>query len=183
MQAIKTTQEQDLIRRLKEGSQSAFKELLDAHQERLYWHIRNMVKSHDDTDDVLQNVCIKIFRSIKNFKGDSQLYTWMYRIATNESITFLNKQAKLRNRTVQEYQEDIIGKLESDVYFDGDEIQLKLQKAIATLPPKQQQIFQMKYFQDITYDAMSEILTTSTGGLKSSYHIAVKKVTEYLKTH
>ena len=129
-----------LIERLKSDSQkeTAFKELISTYKERLYWHIRHIVKSHDDTDDVLQNTFIKIFRNIHNFKGDSKLYSWMYRIATNESITFINKKAKRLQITNEEVQELAINNLTSDVFFEGDVIQLKLQKAIATLPEKQQ---------------------------------------------
>ena len=160
----------------------AFKELLKLYKERLYWHIRNIVKSHDDTDDVLQNTFIKIFKNIDNFKGDSQLFSWMYRIATNESITFINKKAKRLQVSNEDVQQLAISNLQSDVYFEGDEIQVKLQQAIATLPHKQQLVFNMKYFQDLKYKDLSKILDTSEGALKASYHIAVKKIEAYL-TH
>jgi RNA polymerase sigma-70 factor (ECF subfamily) len=160
----------------------AFKELLELYKERLYWHIRNIVKSHDDADDVLQNTFIKVFRNINQFNGDSKLFSWMYRIATNESITFINKKAKQLQVSNQEVQELAINNLHSDVYFEGDDIQIKLQKAIATLPEKQQLVFNMKYFQDIKYSEMAEILDTSEGALKASYHIATKKIEAYL-TH
>jgi len=178
-------QEKELVSALKTASESekAFRILVSQYKERLYWHIRNIVLNHDDTDDVLQNTFIKIYRNIHKFHEDSKLYTWMYRIATNESITFINKKAKQQNITIEAVKEQIISKLESDVYFEGDEIQIKLQKAIATLPQKQQLVFNMKYFEEHTYEALSEILGTSVGGLKSSYHIAVKKITAYLKTN
>ncbi|WP_298238827.1 RNA polymerase sigma factor [uncultured Algibacter sp.] len=174
-----------LLERLKSDTykEQAFKELITTYKERLYWHIRNIVKSHDDTDDVLQNTFIKIFKNIHNFKGDSKLYSWMYRIATNESITFINKKAKQLQITNEEVKQLAINNLTSDVYFEGDAIQLKLQNAIATLPEKQQLVFSMKYFQDIKYKDMSEILDTSEGALKASYHIAVKKIEAYLTTH
>lgn len=174
-----------LVRRLQsdDSSQEAFRELVTLYKERLYWHIRNIVKDHEDTDDILQNTFIKIFRNIKQFKGDSKLYSWMYRIATNESITFLNKKAREKKITSVELKDQIIDNLESDVYFEGDEIQLKLQRAIATLPDKQQQVFNMKYFEELKYREMSEILNTSEGALKASYHIAAKKIEEYLKTN
>ncbi len=175
--------EQQLVSRLQGGDKNAFSILVKQFQERLYWHVRNIVKNHDDADDVLQNVFIKVYRNIDKFKGDSKLYTWLYRIASNEAITFINKRARQQSVTSEELQTTIINNLESDVFFEGNEIQLKLQRAIATLPPKQQQVFQMKYFEDITYDAMSEILETSVGALKSSYHIATKKITEHLKTN
>ncbi|MEY8848825.1 RNA polymerase sigma factor [Psychroserpens sp. XS_ASV72] len=177
-------QEQELITRLisQDTKDSAFRELLQLYKERLYWHIRHIVKSHDDADDVLQNTFIKVYKSIDKFKGDSKLYSWMYRIATNESITHLNRNAKRMQLSSEAYQEYSITNLKADVYFEGDEIQLKLQKAIATLPEKQQLVFNMKYFEDIKYKDMAEILDTSEGALKASYHIAVKKIEAYL-TH
>ncbi|MCO4823168.1 MAG: RNA polymerase sigma factor [Flavobacteriaceae bacterium] len=150
------------------------------YKERLYWHIRKIVISHDDADDVLQNTFIKVYRSIQNFKGESKLYSWMYRIATNESITFLNKEAKRKQISNEEVKTNAINNLKADVYFEGDEIQIKLQKAIATLPQKQQLVFNMRYFDEVKYKNMSEILDTSEGALKSSYHLAVKKIEAFL---
>ncbi|WP_034043999.1 RNA polymerase sigma factor [Wocania ichthyoenteri] len=171
-----------LLEQLKSGSykEKAFKTLLSLYKERLYWHIRNIVKSHDDADDVLQNTFIKVYKNINNFKGDSKLFSWMYRIATNESITFINKKAKRLQVTSEEVQQIAINNLTTDVYFEGDTIQLKLQQAIATLPQKQQLVFNMKYFNEIKYKDMSVILETSEGALKASYHIAVKKIEDYL---
>lgn len=160
----------------------AFRELVSQYKERLYWQIRNMVLDHDDADDVLQNTFIKIFRNINSFKGESKLHTWMYRIAANESITFLNKKAKYNNISIDNVKDNAVRKLESDVYFEGDQIQLQFQKAIATLPDRQRLIFTMKYFEDHTFEELSAILETSVGGLKSSYHIAVKKITAFIKT-
>ncbi|CAM3698676.1 sigma-70 family RNA polymerase sigma factor [Flavobacterium gelidilacus] len=161
----------------------AFKKLLELYQKPLYFHIRNIVLNHDDTDDVLQNTFIKVFSNVKNFKGDSKLYSWMYRIATNESLTFLQQKAKKSGISNEEVQNKAINNLESDVYFEGDEIQLKLQKAIAILPEKQQLVFKMKYFEELKYEEMSEILDTSVGALKASYHIATKKIEEFLKSN
>ncbi len=161
----------------------AFRKLLQLYQKPLYYHIRNMVLNHDDADDVLQNTFIKVFGNLKNFNGDSKLYSWMYRIATNEAITFMQQRAKKQGISNEEVQQKAINKLESDVFFDGDEIQLKLQKAIAKLPDKQQLVFKMKYFEELKYEEMSEILTTSVGALKASYHIAVKKIEEFLHTN
>ena len=158
----------------------AFKTLVELYKERLYWHIRKIVISHDDSDDVLQNTFIKIVRNIHNFKGDSKLFTWMYRIATNEAITFLNSKARRHQISDETLQQLTLENLEADVYFEGDEIQLKLQKAIAQLPKKQQLVFNMRYFDAIKYKDMSEILETSEGALKASYHIAVKKIKSYL---
>ena len=174
--------ESDFILRLLDPSskEAAFRELLQLYKERLYWHIRKIVISHDDADDVLQNTFIKVYRSIDKFKGESKLFSWLYRIATNESITLINKNAKRLQITNKEHQDNAINNLTADVYFEGDEIQRKLQKAIATLPQKQQLVFNMKYFEDIKYKDMSEILDTSEGALKASYHIAVKKIEAFL---
>ena len=158
----------------------AFKTLVELYKERLYWHIRKIVISHDDSDDVLQNTFIKIVRNIHNFKGDSKLFTWMYRIATNEAITFLNSKARRHQISDETLQQLTLENLKADVYFEGDEIQLKLQNAIAQLPKKQQLVFNMRYFDAIKYKDMSEILETSEGALKASYHIAVKKIKLYL---
>lgn len=176
------TSESQFIARLQNpaSKESAFRELLNLYKERLYWHIRKIVVSHDDADDVLQNTFIKVYRSINNFKGDSKLYSWLYRIATNESITFINKNAKRLQISNEEHQNNAINNLQADVYFEGDEIQLKLQQAIASLPQKQQLVFNMKYFDNIKYKDMSEILDTSEGALKASYHIAVKKIESFL---
>lgn len=158
----------------------AFRQLMTLYKERLYWHIRKMVLSHDDADDVLQNTFVKVYKNIHSFNKNSKLYSWMYRIATNEAITFLNKRAKSKNVDITEVQHQLAENLESDVYFNGDEIQLKLQKAIATLPQKQQLVFNMKYFDEMKYNDMSEILETSVGSLKASYHHAVKKIQNIL---
>ncbi|MEO1012298.1 MAG: RNA polymerase sigma factor, partial [Bacteroidota bacterium] len=153
----------------------AFEVLVNTYKERLYWHIRRIVLNHDDTDDVLQNTFIKVFRNITGFKGDSKLYSWMYRIATNEALSFLKVKSRKLGIDMNEMQEKMVNNLQADVYFEGNEIQLKLQKAIATLPEKQKLVFNMKYFQEVTYEEMSEILETSVGALKASYHIATKK--------
>ena len=175
-------QEFEFINRLKTENtkEQAFRELIAQYKERLYWHIRNMVKSHDDADDVLQNTFIKIYRSIHGFKGESKLFSWMYRIATNEALTHINQNAKRNQLSTEEFQQKAVSKLAADVYFEGNEIQLKLQEAIATLPQKQQLVFNMRYFQEIKYNEMADILETSEGALKASYHIAVKKIEEYL---
>ena len=174
--------EAKLITQLKldNSKELAFKTLVKRYKERLYWHIRKIVITHDDADDVLQNTFIKIFRNIDKFKGDSKLYTWMYRIATNESITFLNSKARRNQVSNETLNENALNSLVADVYFEGDEIQLKLQKAISQLPRIQQLVFNMRYFDNIKYKDMSEILETSEGALKASYHIAVKKIKTYL---
>ncbi|RLD80127.1 MAG: RNA polymerase subunit sigma-70 [Bacteroidetes bacterium] len=153
---------------------------MSLYKERLYWHIRKIVLIHDDADDVLQNTFLKIFNNISKFKGDSKLYSWMYRIATNESLTHLKKKSSLNKIDSETLQNQLVEKLEADVYFDGDEIQFKLQKALATLPQKQKLVFNMKYFDHMKYDDISEILETSVGALKASYHHARKKIEAYL---
>ena len=162
--------------------EKAFRELISLYKERLYWHIRKIVISHDDTDDVLQNTFIKVYKNIDKFNQESKLFSWMYRIATNEAITFINKRAKERKSTVSDIHEQLASTLESDVYFSGEAIQNILQKAIATLPQKQQLVFNMKYFDDLKYTEISEILKTSVGALKASYFHAVKKIENYIKT-
>jgi RNA polymerase sigma-70 factor (ECF subfamily) len=160
----------------------AFQKLLSTYQKPLYSHIRNIVLSHDDTDDVLQNTFIKVFQYLKNFKGESKLFSWMFRIATNEALTFLNQKAKMSGITTAALQDKTIDNLKADVFFDGNEIQLKLQKAIAKLPEKQQLVFKMKYFEELKYEEISEILGTSVGALKASYHHAVKKIETFVLT-
>ncbi len=159
---------------------NAFQKLLSDYKRPLYNHIRNIVLDHDDANDVLQNTFIKVFQNLNNFKGESKLYSWIYRIATNESITFINKKAKLSGATSNELKSKIVENLEADTHFDGNEIQIKLQKAILTLPEKQQLVFKMRYFQEIKYDEMSTILGTSVGALKASYHLAVKKIENFI---
>ncbi|PIB27779.1 RNA polymerase sigma factor [Maribacter sp. 4G9] len=175
--------EETLIKELKakETQSTAFETLVSNYKERLYWHIRRIVLNHDDADDVLQNTFIKVYRNIDGFKGESKLFSWMFRIATNEALSFLKQKSLKLGVTDGEYQERMVQNLQSDVYFEGDEIQLKLQKAIATLPEKQKLIFNMKYFEELKYAEISEILDTSVGGLKASYHLAVKKIESFLK--
>lgn len=174
--------EQDFIKDLlnPKTQNKAFQLLLSTYRKPLYNHIRNIVLNHDDTDDVLQNTFIKVFQHLGNFKGESKLFSWLYRIATNEAITFLNAKAKRNGMTSEDFQQKQIENLKADSYFEGDEIQLKLQKAIAILPEKQQLVFKMRYFEELKYEELSEILDTSVGALKASYHHAVKKIEEYM---
>ncbi len=158
----------------------AFNLLVREYQKRLYWHIRKIIIDHDDTDDVLQNVFIKVWKNLSNFKEKSQLFTWMYRIATNESINFLNQKKKRAGIPLDDVSAFLANNLEGDSYYKGDEIQTKLQKAILTLPDKQRIVFNMKYFDEMKYEEMSKILETSVGALKASYHHAVKKIETYL---
>jgi len=175
-------EEEVLIERLKDPltREASYRLLISTHKQRLYWHIRKIVLNHENADDVLQNTFIKVFRHIDGFKGESKLYSWMFRIATNESISFLKKEAKHLRVDMKTLQEQRVDNLKADVYFDGDEIQLKLQKAIIRLPQKQQLVFNMKYFDDLKYEEISEILDTSVGALKASYHHARKKIELFL---
>ena len=160
----------------------AFNLLLTKYQQKIYWHIRRLVINHDDADDLVQDVFIKVWKNLANFRNDSQLYTWLYRIASNESITFLNRK-KLKNNISLDLEQDGLNLSETLVdtsYFDGDKAQMKLQKALLTLPDKQRLVFNMKYFDDLKYREISEILGTSEGALKASFHLAVKKIEQYL---
>ncbi|AZQ57879.1 RNA polymerase sigma factor [Maribacter sp. MJ134] len=175
--------EETLVNELqhKATQEKAFEVLVNTYKERLYWHIRRIVLNHDDADDVLQNTFIKVYRNIDGFKGDSKLFSWMYRIATNESLSFLKQKSRKLGLNDGAYQDRLVESLAADVYFEGDAIQLQLQKAIATLPEKQKLVFNMKYFEELKYEEISEILDTSVGGLKASYHLAVKKIKVHLK--
>jgi len=161
----------------------AFQKLLQDYQRPLYNHIRNIVLNHDDADDVLQNTFVKVFQYLNKFKGESKLFSWMYRIATNEALTFLNQKAKKNGISSETLMTKTIDNLKADCYFDGEEIQIKLQKAIVLLPEKQQLIFKMKYFEELKYEEISEILGTSVGALKASYHHAVKKIESFITSN
>lgn len=175
--------EETLISQLQqpETQAKAFEVLVDTYKERLYWHIRKIVLNHEDADDVLQNTFIKVYRNIVNFKGESKLFSWLYRIATNESLTFLKSKSRKLNIDNEEMQNAMLDNLETDVYFEGDVIQLKLQQAVATLPEKQKLVFNMKYFEELKYTEIAEILDTSVGSLKASFHQATKKIENFLK--
>jgi len=158
----------------------SFNLLISKYQEKIYWHVRRLVIDHDDADDLVQEVFIKVWKNLAKFRSDSKLYTWIYRIATNECITFLNKK-KQRNQTpLDEVVEELSESLVASSYFNGDKIQLKLQQALLTLPEKQRLIFNMKYYDELKYDEISEILGTSVGALKASFHIAVKKIEVFM---
>lgn len=177
-----TDQIQDLLPLLQNPltRDQAFNRLVAISSQPLYWHIRKMVYNHENTNDVLQNSFIKIWKGLDTFRGKSKLFTWMYRITTNETLTFLAS-ARMKNiPTSLEFEENLINSIESDVYFDGDEAELILQKAILTLPEKQRLVFNMKYYEEMKYSEMSEILDTSVGALKASYFHATKKIEYYL---
>jgi RNA polymerase sigma factor (sigma-70 family) len=179
---VASTADTEIIALYKEEStrNRSLELLIDKYQQKLYWHIRKIVIDHDDSDDVLQNTYIKIWKGLANFKEESTLFTWMYRIATNEALTFLNQKQKKQTTSIHPIEYQLSKSLESDHYFKGDEIQLKLQQAILTLPEKQRIVFNMRYYDEMPYEEMSGILDTSVGALKASYHIAAKKVEEYL---
>ena len=168
----------EIVKRLHDPKQcrEAFPEIIKTYREPLYWQIRRMVMNHDDANDLLQNTFLKAWSNIENFRGDAKLSTWLYKIAINESITFINKEKQKQNISIDDDDSFLVNSLESDQWFDGDELKLLLQKAIATLPEKQRMIFNMKYFDEMKYEDMSEILGTTGGALKASYHHAVKKI-------
>lgn len=174
--------DRELIRNLLDPAtrEAAYRELVQSYQRPLYFHIRDMVKDHQDADDVLQNTFIKVFRSLSGFKNESRLYTWIYRIATNEALSFISARDKRQNRIATGESEEKAGSLYAGTDIDADDIQLRLQKAIDSLPQKQQLVFRMKYYKEMKYDDMSEILDTSVGALKASYFHAVKKIEQYM---
>ncbi len=159
----------------------AFGQLVDKYQQKLYWHVRRMVVDHDDANDVIQNMFIKVWKNLGSFRQNSKLYTWLYRIATNESLTFIQKRKRRQSTPLETEDYSIAEQLSGDPYFDGDAAQIKLQAAIDSLPPKQRQVFLLRYYDEMKYDQMSEVLETSVGALKASYHHAVKKITKYMK--
>ncbi|HVZ55728.1 MAG TPA: RNA polymerase sigma factor [Chitinophagaceae bacterium] len=166
-----------------ETRERAFTSLLTKYQEKLYWHVRRMVIEHEDANDVLQNVFIRVWNGLDNFREDSQLYTWLYRIATNECLTFLEQQKRRSAVSLDEVESGLANKVRADRYFDASKVEWKLQLAIQQLPEKQRIVFQLRYYDEMPYEQMSQVLETSEGALKASYHHAVKKIEEYLKNH
>lgn len=178
------TDEKALVVRLQNpaSSREAFDVLMRRYGEAVYWQIRKMVFNHDDAVDLLQNVFLKAWNNIGNFRGDARLSTWLYKIAINESINFLNKEKTRQGISADDTDELIINNLVADEYFDGDELHLALQKAIASLPEKQRLVFNMRYFDEMSYDEISQVLGTSVGALKANYHHAVKKVSDAIQS-
>ena len=174
--------EDEVVERLRDpGKQrDAFAQVVAAYSEKLYWQIRKMVLSHEDANDLLQNTFLKAWTNLDSFRGDAKLSTWMYKIAVNECITFLNKQRAINNVPLDDTDVYLLQTLKADQYFDGDEIDAKLQEAILNLPEKQRLVFTLKYNDDMKYEEMSELLGTSIGALKASYHHAVKKIEAFL---
>jgi len=160
--------------------EQAFRLIVLKFQERLYWHIRKILIDHDDTDDVLQNTFMKAWNSLEGFRGESGIFPWLYRIATNESLTYLNQKRRRFLFPLEKVEKQLSDSLDADDYFNGDELQLKLQKALLTLPEKQRIVFNLKYFDEMKYEDMAVILETSVGALKASYHHAVKKIEKYM---
>lgn len=173
--------ETEIIRQLQDPStqRQAFTEVVRAYSEQLYWQIRRMVFSHDDADDLLQNTFMKAWDNLDCFRGEARLSTWLYRIALNESLNFLNRRRAENHLSIDDADAALLNRLESDPYFDGDETQKMLQKAIMTLPEKQRIVFNLKYFQELKYEEIADILGTSTGALKTSYFHAVKKIEDF----
>ena len=163
--------------------EKAFTSIIKKYQEKLYWHVRRMVIEHEDANDVLQNVFIKVWNGLENFREDSQLYTWFYRIATNESLTFLEQQKKKSAVRLNDVENGLANKVVADQNFDANRLEWKLQLAIQQLPEKQKIVFNLRYYDEMPYEEMSRVLDTSEGALKASYHHAVKKVEEFIKNN
>lgn len=175
----------ELIERLRQPAtcRQAFNEVMRLYSEPLYWQVRRMVENHDDANDILQNTFLKAWQSVEGFRGDAKLSTWLYKIALNEAITFLARERKRLNLSLDDEESHLVNLIESDEYVDGDELAVKLRKAVASLPEKQRLVFNMKYYDEMKYEQMSEILGTSVGALKASYHLAVKKIEQYITAH
>lgn len=163
------------------GEERAFRQLVEKYGERLYWHIRKIVIDHNDSDDILQNTFIKIWTGFREFRYESKLFTWMYRVATNEALNFLNEKRRKTFGNSQEITPMLENQLESDIYFCGDAIQRELQKAVLKLPERQRLVFNMKYFDNMKYEDIADVLDVAVGTLKATYHNAVKKIEERLK--
>ncbi len=166
-----------------ETKERAYTAIIKKYQEKLYWHIRRMVVDHDDANDVLQNVFIRVWKGLANFREDSQLYTWLYRIATNESLTFIEQQKKRSSVSLSDVESGLSNKIKADEGFDGKKLEWKLQLAIQQLPEKQRAVFNLRYYEEMPYAEMSQVLETSEGSLKASYHHAVKKIEDYILNH
>jgi RNA polymerase sigma factor (sigma-70 family) len=166
-----------------ETKESAYTAIIKKYQEKLYWHIRRMVVEHEDTNDVLQNVFIRVWNGLENFREDAQLYTWLYRIATNECLTFLEQQKKRGTISLNDIETGLSNKVRADKYFDPNKLEWKLQLAIQQLPEKQRLVFTLRYYDEMPYEQMSQVLDTSEGALKASYHHAVRKIEDYIKNN
>ncbi len=163
--------------------EAAYTSIVKKYQEKLYWHVRRMVVDHDDANDVLQNVFIRVWNGLENFREDAQLYTWLYRIATNECLTFLEQKKKRSSVSFSDVEEGLSNQIKADKHFDPDKLEWKLQVAIQQLPEKQRVVFTLRYYDEMPYEQMSKVLDTSEGALKASYHHAVKKIEDYILNH
>ena len=172
--------DQSLLKTFKSDPHKGFDLIVRAYQERLYWHVRKMVIDHDDANDIMQNVLIKVWKGLANFRADSGLFTWLYRIATNETLTFLKQKKNKFSTSITDLEGQLPGGIGSEGLISGDEIQIKLQLAVQTLPEKQRIVFNMRYFEEMKYEKMSKVLKTSEGALKASYHHAVKKIEVFI---
>ncbi|MBD0277461.1 MAG: sigma-70 family RNA polymerase sigma factor [Flavisolibacter sp.] len=183
--ALTDQSDAELLRQFRqpETKEGAFTTIIKKYQERLYWHIRRMVVDHEDANDVLQNVFIRVWNGLENFKEESQLYTWLYRIATNESLTFLEGQKKRSAVSLSDVESGLSNKIKADKHFDAAKLEWKLQLAIQQLPEKQRLVFNLRYYDEMPYEEMSRVLETSEGALKASYHHAVKKIEDYIRNH
>ena len=180
-----TTQDSELLHQFRNPAtkEQAFTAIVKKYQEKLYWHVRRMVVEHEDANDVLQNVFIRVWNGLENFREDSQLYTWLYRIATNESLTFLEQQKKKSSVSLSDVESGLENKVKADKFFDANKLEWKLQVAIQQLPEKQRVVFNLRYYDEMPYEEMSRVLETSEGALKASYHHAVKKIEDYILNH
>ncbi len=179
------TEDRALLQQFKvaQTKERAFTDLMKKYQERLYWHIRRLVVEHEDANDVLQNMFIKVWNGLENFREDSQLYTWLYRIATNECLSFLEQQKKRSAVSFEDIQEGLSEQVRASDNFDANKLEWKLQLAIQQLPEKQRVVFTLRYYDEMPYEEMSRILDTSEGALKASYHHAAKKIEDFIKNH
>ena len=180
-----TTDDKELLELFRDPSQRerAYTAIVKKYQEKIYWHVRRMVVDHDDAHDVVQNVFIKVWKGLDNFREDAKLYTWLYRIASNESLTFIEQQKKRQIVSFEYAQSGLADRLKADKDFDPNKLEWKLQMAIQQLPEKQKLVFSLRYYDEMPYEDMSRILETSEGALKASYHHAVKKIEEYILNH
>ncbi|MCW3075338.1 MAG: polymerase sigma factor [Flaviaesturariibacter sp.] len=183
--ALTAAEDAELLRQFRNPStkEAAYTTLIKKYQERLYWHVRRIVVDHDDANDVLQNVFIRVWKALENFQEQSQLYTWLYRIATNESLTFLEGKKKRASVSLSNEENGFENQIKADTNFDANKLEWKLQLAIQKLPEKQKLVFSLRYYDEMPYEEMSRVLDTSEGALKASYHHAVKKIEDYIKNH
>jgi RNA polymerase sigma-70 factor (ECF subfamily) len=183
--SLTPTSDTELLVQFRDPStkERAFTSIIKKYQEKLYWHVRRMVIEHEDANDVLQNVFVRVWNGLENFREDSQLYTWLYRIATNECLTFIEQQKKRSSVALDELESGLSNKIKADSHFDANRLEWKLQLAIQQLPEKQRIVFNLRYYDEMPYEEMSKVLDTSEGALKASYHHAVKKIEDYIKNH